>query len=349
VAAKHKLSAADVDALINARHPEPRSLLGYHEVARTDEQPLCLVRALEPDAYEVDVCWDDGAPPVALTRIHDAGLFEGRVPFRRPLHPYRLRVRYKDGNQLDKHDPYYFAPQLSDFDLYLFGEGNHYSIYYKLGAHPTTLDGLDGTRFAVWAPNAERVSVVGPFNLWDGRRHAMQVRGSSGIWELFIPGVGPGTEYKYELRTRSGGTVLKADPYGFAMQLRPGNCSVVASLDGHDWGDYDWKTAIAKGMEYAGLPFSGEFDFTETQYMFQTTHMVAPKEKSLSCTECHSSNGRLAKLGWFYMPGRDSNRALNVIGWGAVIVALIAVLGHGAGRLVSRKRREKKNEQRDDE
>ena len=115
------------------------------------------------------------------------------------------------------------------------------------------------------------------------------------------------------------------------------------------WGDYDWKTAITKGMEYAGLPFSGEFDFTETQYMFQTTHMVAPKEKSVSCTECHSSNGRLAKLGGFYMPGRDSNRALNVIGWGAVIVALIAVLGHGAGRLVSRKRREKKNEQRDDE
>jgi 1,4-alpha-glucan branching enzyme len=247
VAAKQKLSAADIDALINARQPEPRSLLGYHEVARKDEQPLCLVRALEPDAEAVEVCWDDGATPARLKRIHAAGLFEGRVPFRRPLHPYRLRVRYRDGHDLTKHDPYYFAPQLSDFDLHLFGEGNHYGIYYKLGAHPVTLDGLAGTRFAVWAPNADRVSVVGPFNLWDGRRHSMQVRGSSGIWELFIPDVGPGTEYKFEIRTRAGHSVLKADPYGFAMQLRPGNCSVVASLDGHAWGDDAWMSARAAG------------------------------------------------------------------------------------------------------
>jgi octaheme c-type cytochrome (tetrathionate reductase family) len=118
---------------------------------------------------------------------------------------------------------------------------------------------------------------------------------------------------------------------------------------GSYWSDYDWKTAITKGMEYAGLPFSGEFDFAPTEYVFQTTHMVAPKEKALSCTECHATGGRLAGLTGFYMPGRDGNRALTVIGWGAVMVALIAVLGHGAGRVVSRKRREKKNEQRDDE
>jgi 1,4-alpha-glucan branching enzyme len=247
MAATQKLSAADVDALINARHPEPRSLLGYHEVARKDEHPLCLVRALEPDAQSVEVRWDDGAPPVRLKRIHAAGLFEGRVAFRRPLQPYRLRVAYRDGHELEKYDPYYFAPQLSDFDLHLFGEGNHYSIYYKLGAHPMVLDGLAGTRFAVWAPNAERVSVVGPFNLWDGRRHAMQVRGSSGMWELFIPGLGPGTEYKYEIRTRGGGSILKADPYGFAMQLRPGNCSIVASLEGYEWGDAEWMRGRAEG------------------------------------------------------------------------------------------------------
>jgi 1,4-alpha-glucan branching enzyme len=240
VAAKPSLSRSDILALVEARHPEPRSLLGYHEVGRKDELPLCLVRALEPDAERVEVCWEDGASPTALTRIHAAGLFEGRVPFRRPLHPYRLRVHYRDGHEITRHDAYFFAPQLSDFDLYLFGEGNHYSIYYKLGAHPVTLDGLDGTRFAVWAPNAERVSVVGPFNLWDGRRHAMQTRGASGIWELFIPDVGPGTEYKYELRIRSGRSVIKADPYGFAMQLRPGNCSIVASLEGYTWGDGEW-------------------------------------------------------------------------------------------------------------
>jgi 1,4-alpha-glucan branching enzyme len=247
MAAKQKLSAADIDALVNARYPEPRSLLGYHEVPRKDEHPLCLVRALEPDAEAVEICWDDGESPVTLRRLHAAGLFEGRVPFRRPLHPYRLRVRYRDGHELTRHDPYFFAPQLSDFDLHLFGEGNHHGIYYKLGAHPVTLDGLAGTHFAVWAPNAERVSIVGSFNLWDGRRHAMQTRGASGIWELFIPDVGPGTEYKYEIRTRGGGSVLKSDPYGFAMQLRPDNCSVVASLEGHDWGDGDWMQRRAAG------------------------------------------------------------------------------------------------------
>jgi 1,4-alpha-glucan branching enzyme len=190
--AKLKLSAAEIDALVYARHGEPRSLLGYHEFPRKDEAPICIVRVLEPDAERVEVLWvgGDGAPS-ELRRIHEAGLFEGRVPYRRPLSPYRLRVRYRNGTELAKHDAYYFAPQLSDFDLYLFGEGNHYSIYYKLGAHPSALDGLEGTRFAVWAPNAERVSIVGPFNLWDGRKHAMQMRGASGIWELFIPGVAP--------------------------------------------------------------------------------------------------------------------------------------------------------------
>ena len=181
--------------------------------------------------------WPDGGVRRRrrLRRIHDAGLFEGEVPRRRPLQPYVLRIRYRNGATLTKHDPYFFAPQLTEFDLHLFGEGNHHHIYYKLGAHPQVVDGVAGTRFAVWAPNAQRVSVVGSFNLWDGRKHAMQARGGSGIWELFVPGVGPGAAYKYEIRTRGGRTLLKADPYGFAMQLRPDNCSIVASLDGYAW------------------------------------------------------------------------------------------------------------------
>jgi 1,4-alpha-glucan branching enzyme len=247
VAARTTLSAADIDALIQARHPSPRSLLGYHEFARKGDVPVCMVRVLEPDAESVRVRWDTeaGAPGVELGRVHETGLFEGRVAYRRPVHPYRLRVRYRNGTEVEKHDAYYFAPQLTDFDFYLFGEGCHYSIYYKLGAHPGAVDGLPGTRFAVWAPNAERVSVVGPFNFWDGRKHAMQVRGGSGIWELFIPDVGPGTTYKYEIRTRAGKAILKADPYGFAMELRPGNASVVASLDGFEWHDQGWIDARA--------------------------------------------------------------------------------------------------------
>ena len=240
MAAKQKLTAGEIDALLNARHPEPRSLLGYHEFARRNDAPVCVVRVLEPDATRVTVLWDGPGTESELKCLDARGLFEGRVPYRRPLHPYRLQIRYRNGTEVTKRDAYYFAPQLSDFDLYLFGEGSHYSIYHKLGAHPCTLDGLPGTRFAVWAPNAERVSVVGPFNLWDGRKHAMQVRGGSGIWELFVPDVGPGTLYKYEIRTRAGHTMLKTDPYGFQMQLRPENCAIVAELDGYEWHDADW-------------------------------------------------------------------------------------------------------------
>jgi 1,4-alpha-glucan branching enzyme len=244
---RHRLPAGDAEALVGARHPAPRSVLGYHEYPGRGRVPACVVRVLEPDAAEVAVHWSDEEASAArpLKRIHPGGLFEGRLPHRRPLVPYRVLTRYADGSEHSRPDPYYFSPQLSDYDLYLFGEGNHHRIYRKLGAHPEAVDGTHGTRFAVWAPNAERVSVVGPFNLWDGRRHPLQVRGSSGVWELFVPDVDAGMPYKYEIRNRNGRTLLKSDPYGFAMQLRPGNCSVVADLGGHPWGDADWMSARA--------------------------------------------------------------------------------------------------------
>ena len=254
MAVRTTLNPDDIEALVNARHPAPRSVLGYHEFARKNDAPVCVVRVLEPDAVEVRVRWD-GETDVALKQVHPAGLFEGRVPHRRPVLPYRLHVCYASGVEIEKHDAYYFAPQLTDFDFYLFGEGNHYSIYYKLGAHPGELDGLRGTRFAVWAPNAERVSVVGPFNLWDGRKHAMQVRGGSGIWELFIPDVGPGALYKFEIRTREGRTILKSDPYAFAMELRPGTASIVTTLDGFEWHDQDWVEARAS-TDHSRRPIS---------------------------------------------------------------------------------------------
>jgi len=237
-----ELSPIEIAALVAASYREPRSLLGYHEFSREGETPLSLVRVLEPDAVAVELYWEDEDPSTAqpLKELHPAGLFEGRVQWRRPLVPYRLLIRYRNGDTATKHDPYYFAPQLSDLDLHLFGEGNHYSLYYKLGAHPAVRDGLQGTRFAVWAPNAVRVSVVGNFNFWDGRKHAMHAIGHSGIWELFIPAVGVGALYKYELRTAQGHMLLKSDPIGFAMQLRPENASVVTSLQGYRWNDDEW-------------------------------------------------------------------------------------------------------------
>jgi 1,4-alpha-glucan branching enzyme len=137
------------------------------------------------------------------------------------------------------------ASPLSDFDLYLFGEGTHNNIYEKLGAHLENHDGRAGTRFAVWAPNAEGVAVVGDFNQWDGRTNPMACRGTSGVWETFLPGVDAGALYKYEIRSRQGALLLKADPYGFAMQLRPANASMVASIDGFEWHDAAWLQARA--------------------------------------------------------------------------------------------------------
>jgi 1,4-alpha-glucan branching enzyme len=129
---------------------------------------------------------------------------------------------------------------ISDFDLHLFGEGNHQRIYERLGSHPYSRDAATGTRFAVWAPNAERVSVVGSFNQWNGDAHIMRPRGRSGIWELSVADIGEGTPYKFEIRSRDGRLFLKADPYGVAMQLRPDNCSIVTELGGHQWQDDDW-------------------------------------------------------------------------------------------------------------
>ena len=153
--------------------------------------------------------------------MHEAGIFEGSIPYRRPLVPYRLRVRFGDGNEVVKHDTYFFSHELSDFDLHLFGEGRHYGIYHKFGAHPRVREGVAGVHFAVWAPNAKRVSVVGDFNLWDGRKHAMQARGSSGVWELFVPGIGEGAAYKYEIRTQ------RDDLRAQVRSLRLSACSCV--------------------------------------------------------------------------------------------------------------------------
>ncbi len=242
------LSTTDLESIVSSSHSTPRSVLGYHELpalpgaSDAERPPRCMVRVFEPGAAAVAVYWGDEDPASAwpLQQIHPSGVFEGEIARRCPVVPYKLDVRYHDGTTLTRHDAYYFPTSLRDLDLHLFGEGNHHGIYRVLGSHPEVREGVSGTRFAVWAPNALRVSVVGDFNLWDGRRHPMQALGSAGVWELFIPGIAIGALYKYEILSQHRHLLLKSDPYALQMQLRPANASIVATLDDYQWNDTAW-------------------------------------------------------------------------------------------------------------
>ena len=207
-----KLSA-EAYAIIEGRHSDPFHYLGLHT-----EGGKTVVRAFLPEASNVEAIGEHGET-ATLARIHDAGLFAGALP--NGSKRYQLRARFGD-NVVDLDDPYRFPPVLSDFDLYLLGEGTHQRLYDKLGAHPMTLDGVDGVAFVVLAPNARRVSVVGDFNFWDGRRHPMRVRGV-GYWEMFVPARrAPATTTSSRSSARTGQHLpLKSDPVAFAAELRP--------------------------------------------------------------------------------------------------------------------------------
>jgi len=209
-------------AVIEGRHSDPFHYLGPHV-----EGDVPVVRVFLPDAEGVAIV-DEQGHESDLARIHDAGLFEGRLA--NGSQRYRVRARYGE-RQLEIEDPYRFPPILSDLDLYLLGEGTHMHLYEKLGAHPMVLDGVSGVAFAVLAPDARRVSVVGDFNAWDGRRHAMRVRGN-GFWEIFVPEAEPGDKYKYEIIAPDGRMLpLKSDPLAFAAEPRPRTASIVVDLD----------------------------------------------------------------------------------------------------------------------
>ena len=208
-------------AIVNGNHADPFNYLGLHV---ENEEPV--VRVFLPDATQVKVL-DDAGHVSELPRIHDAGLFAGRVAAH-DSH-YRLRARYGD-NEVELEDAYRFPPILTDLDLHLLGEGTHLELYDKLGAHPMQIEGVAGTGFVVFAPNAKRVSVVGDFNRWDGRRHAMRVRGN-GYWEIFVPGAAAGDKYKYEIIGGDGRMLpLKSDPLAFAAEIRPATASIVVDV-----------------------------------------------------------------------------------------------------------------------
>jgi 1,4-alpha-glucan branching enzyme len=229
------LPTSDIDAIAGAYHGDPFAVLGPHAVAGG-----VVVRAFLPLA-ETAVVLPAAGPPVPMTKVQGDGFFEAFLPKAALPLAYTLQMHTYGGDTQTFADAYNFPSTLSAYDAHLLGEGTHMHIYERLGAHPMTLDGVDGTLFAVWAPNALRVSVVGDFNQWDGRRHQMRFHPGNGIWELFIPGLGLGTLYKYEIKARyQNYLVNKADPVGFFQEMRPKNASIVWELDRHAWSDDAW-------------------------------------------------------------------------------------------------------------
>jgi 1,4-alpha-glucan branching enzyme len=233
------LSDALINSIVGGYNGDPFAVLGPHRVAGEDGKPAVAVRAFLPWAADLKVVRHDGSMFDAW-RIHPDGFFEAVIPSD-DMFGYFLRADNAHGNIVDLHDPYSFGPLLSDFDLHLIAEGSHYRTYEKLGSHERDVGGVRGTHFAVWAPNAERVGVMGAFNGWNGRAHPMRKHPMQGIWELFIPGLGEGEAYKYQIKIPGTDIVTeKADPYAFYAEYRPSTASVVASVDNHQWQDGDW-------------------------------------------------------------------------------------------------------------
>jgi 1,4-alpha-glucan branching enzyme len=228
----------DFERLRDARHHDPHSILGRHEHA----------------GREFVIVHLPGAAHVRINRAHDATRHRGGDFFfwEGPPGsvPPRYTVSWQDGKGgvYEAHDAYAFPPLIDEGELHAFNSGTHRRAHRFLGAHARTVDGIGGVQFAVWAPNAERVSIVGPFNLWDGRRHPLRARGASGVWELFVPGIGAGTLYKFEIRNRDNGTLhLKTDPYGRQFELRPATAGIVADPAPYAWQDGDWMERRARG------------------------------------------------------------------------------------------------------
>ncbi|HEX3881385.1 MAG TPA: 1,4-alpha-glucan branching protein GlgB [Stellaceae bacterium] len=225
-----------VAEIVAARHGDPFSFLGMHS-----EGGGIVVRAFLPEAEVVQVVDARGKIVTEAERVHPEGFFEARISRKSPF-AYRLRVGEREFD-----DIYRFPPVLGDLDLHLLTEGSHLESHRKLGAHPLTLDGVAGVGFAVWAPNARRVSVVGDFNGWDGRRMPMRRRHAGGFWEIFVPGLGAGNRYKYEIVGPDGAVLpLKADPYAEEAERAPGTASIVAAPPRHRWDDAAWMAGRAE-------------------------------------------------------------------------------------------------------
>ncbi len=240
------LSKQVIKKIVNAEHHDPFQVLGMHSCGADG----IVVRAFNPVA---ETMWlvpaERETERVAMKRVHLDGLFQVQLKQCTDFFPYRLAIGCSNAEDLVLDDPYSFPPVLSDDDLWLFSEGNHHTIYEKMGAHRMSVRGVDGFLFSAWAPSAARVSVVGNFNEWDGRVHMMRSRGSSGVWELFVPGINSGELYKYEILSADACVYVKADPYAQRAEARPKTASITYAPEQYGWGDGEWLAARSESNQ----------------------------------------------------------------------------------------------------
>jgi len=233
------LTPDELRSLLELTHHSPHTLLGMHPLA---DQSGLVVRALLPNVKKVAIrpVHERAKPKFELVRIPDTDVFEGVTREANQVYAYDLVITDSQDKTSHRRDPYSFLPTLGESDLFLFGKGDERRIYEKLGAQLRVIDGVHGTSFAVWAPNAQRISVVGDFNQWDGRVHSMRLLGASGVWEIFIPGVGQGAHYKFEIRDAHGRLKLNTDPFGFFFEVAPKQAAIVWDSQKFKWTDDAW-------------------------------------------------------------------------------------------------------------
>jgi 1,4-alpha-glucan branching enzyme len=249
---QHSSFEAALTALTEGTHHDPFSVLGPHR-----EAGRVVIRAMQPAARAVEVKLVETGTVHRMGR-YEPGLFQVALPSIEgdAIPDYRLRVTFAAGHAIEIDDPYRYGRILSDYDLHLYGEGTHKRLFEKLGAHRVTVGPAAGVHFAVWAPNADRVSVVADFNGWDGRVHPMRQLVPSGVWELFVPDVPDGEKYKYEIRSRNGAVLTKSDPFGFAFEAPPRTASIVRDISRYRWHDGDWMQARPGRGEWLRQPMS---------------------------------------------------------------------------------------------
>jgi 1,4-alpha-glucan branching enzyme len=247
-----------IAALIGGTHRDPFAVLGPHV-----ENGVVVVRAFQPAARAIDLRLVATGELLPMTRRDPAGLFELRIDDAAggadgdaPVPDYRLRITYPGNHLVEIDDPYRYGRVLTDYDLHLLGEGTHYRAFEKLGSHRINIGTTNGVHFAVWAPNADRVSVIGDFNGWDGRVHPMRILVPNGIWEIFLPDLPDGEKYKFEIRTRSGAILKKADPFARAFEAPPQSAAVVHDISRYQWNDAAWLAARAGENAWLDRPMS---------------------------------------------------------------------------------------------